>query len=52
MRFDVAEEARQFALSFGTAIEVVDPEELREAVIEAAREIVRRSDKRGANIGF
>ncbi len=40
LRFDVAEEARQFALSFGGAIEVVEPEELKDAVVEAARQIV------------
>src|SRR5262249_42600545 len=33
VRFDAAEEARQFALSFGAAIEVVDPAELRAAVV-------------------
>jgi predicted DNA-binding transcriptional regulator YafY len=46
LRFDIAEEARQFALSFGPQIEVVEPEELRHAVVAAAREIVRRSDER------
>jgi predicted DNA-binding transcriptional regulator YafY len=52
VRFDIAEEARQFALSFGAAIEVVEPEELRQTVVEMAREIVRRSEKRRANVGF
>jgi predicted DNA-binding transcriptional regulator YafY len=47
LRFDIEEEARQFALSFGSAIEVVDPPELREAVVEAAREIVRSAETRG-----
>ena len=42
LRFDVEEEARQFALSFGAAVEVVEPAELRAAVVEAAREIVER----------
>jgi predicted DNA-binding transcriptional regulator YafY len=42
VRFDIEEEARQFALSFGGAIEVVEPVELREAVVAAAREIVGR----------
>lgn len=42
IRFDAAEEARQFALSFGGAIEVVEPAELREEVVAAAREIVAR----------
>lgn len=42
VRFDAAEEALQFALSFGGAIEVVEPVELREQVAAAAREIVAR----------
>jgi predicted DNA-binding transcriptional regulator YafY len=42
IRFDVAEEARQFALSFGAAVEVVEPVELREAVVAAARELLDR----------
>jgi len=43
LRFDVADEARQFALSFGPEIEVLEPAELREAVLSAAREILLRS---------
>ena len=43
LRFDTPEEARQFALSFGPDIEVVDPVELREAVVSAARQILVRS---------
>lgn len=42
VRFDAEEEARQFALSFGAAIEVVAPVELRAAVVTAAREVVDR----------
>jgi predicted DNA-binding transcriptional regulator YafY len=42
LRFDIAEEARQFALSFGAAIEVVEPADLRESVIAAAKEILSR----------
>jgi predicted DNA-binding transcriptional regulator YafY len=40
LRFDIEEEARQFALSFGGAVEVVEPEELRAAVIAGAQEIL------------
>lgn len=42
VRFDAEEEARQFALSFGAAIEVLEPAELRAAVVAAAREVVER----------
>jgi predicted DNA-binding transcriptional regulator YafY len=42
LRFDIEEEARQFALSFAGAIEVLDPVELRDGVVAAAREIVQR----------
>jgi predicted DNA-binding transcriptional regulator YafY len=42
LRFDVEEEARHFASSFGPEIEVVEPPALREAVIAAAREVVKR----------
>jgi len=42
LRFDADEEARQFASSFGPEIEVVEPAELRDAVIAAAREVVKR----------
>jgi predicted DNA-binding transcriptional regulator YafY len=42
LRFDIEEEARQFALSFGGAIEAVEPEELRAAVVAGAREILAR----------
>jgi predicted DNA-binding transcriptional regulator YafY len=51
LRFDAREEAQQFALSFGPAIEIVEPDELRQAVLDAAREIVRRSE-RAANVGL
>ena len=40
MRFDVEEEACQFALSFGGQAEVLEPESLREKVVQAARETV------------
>ena len=40
VRFDVEDEAVMFALSFGAAVEIVDPPELREKVLRAARELV------------
>jgi predicted DNA-binding transcriptional regulator YafY len=52
LRFDAEAEARQFALSFGPAIDVVGPAELRDAVVAAAAEVVRRSGERGANVGL
>jgi len=42
LRFDIEEEARQFALSFAGAVEVVEPEELRGAVIAGALETIAR----------
>jgi predicted DNA-binding transcriptional regulator YafY len=42
IRFDIEEEALQFALSFGTDIEVIEPLELRTKVIEAARALLQR----------
>src|SRR6185369_18094692 len=41
LRFDVEEEAVQFALSFGGNVEVVEPEALRARVLEGARATVR-----------
>lgn len=40
LRFDVEEEGLQFALSFGGDVEVIQPEALRNKVLEAARLIV------------
>ncbi|HEX7296379.1 MAG TPA: YafY family protein [Pyrinomonadaceae bacterium] len=40
VRFDVEEMACQFALSFGSKLEVVEPESLRQRVIEAAKRVV------------
>jgi len=40
LRFDIEEEARQFALSFAGAVEVVEPEALRAGVVAGAREII------------
>ncbi|MBZ5592762.1 MAG: YafY family transcriptional regulator [Acidobacteriia bacterium] len=42
LRFDVEEEAVQFALSFGGDIEVMEPQELRTKVLAGARAIVAR----------
>lgn len=39
LRFDIEEEALQFALSFGPNLRVVDPPELREAVLRSAAAI-------------
>src|SRR3954447_3054975 len=47
MRFDVEEEAVQFALALGTGVEVLEPTELRSAVAAVAREIVQPSDSAG-----
>lgn len=49
LRFDAAEEALQFALSFGGAVEVLEPAELRQQVMEAARAILERNQARAAN---
>jgi predicted DNA-binding transcriptional regulator YafY len=40
VRFDVEEMACQFALSFGSKLEVIEPESLRAKVIQAANETV------------
>ena len=40
LRFDVEEMACEYALSFGTQLEVIEPQALREKVIEAAKSIV------------
>jgi predicted DNA-binding transcriptional regulator YafY len=42
VRFDAEEEALQFALSFGADAEVIEPEALRNTVLEAARSTVER----------
>jgi predicted DNA-binding transcriptional regulator YafY len=44
MRFDVADEALQFALALGAMLEVVEPAELRERVLAVARSLVSRYD--------
>jgi predicted DNA-binding transcriptional regulator YafY len=40
LRFDVAEEARQFALAYGTELEVLEPQELRDYVVATAHAVV------------
>jgi predicted DNA-binding transcriptional regulator YafY len=42
VRFDVEEEALQFALSFGADAEVIEPVELRNQVLERARGTIER----------
>src|SRR5581483_1153462 len=43
LRFDIEEEAVQFALSFGGDVEVIEPPELREKVLAGARSILDRA---------
>jgi predicted DNA-binding transcriptional regulator YafY len=43
LRFDIEEEALQFALSFGPDLEVVEPSGLRERVLASAAAILRRA---------
>ncbi len=42
LRFDAEEEGLQFALSFGADVEVIEPAELRNKVLEAARGTIGR----------
>jgi len=42
LRFDVEEEAVQFALSFGGDVEVIEPNELRDKVLTGARAITAK----------
>ena len=51
LRFDVEAEAVQFALSFGGAVEVVEPEELREKVLAGARAILANAAGQRAAAG-
>lgn len=41
LRFDVEEEALQFALSFGAEVELIEPRELRAKVVDGAQAIAR-----------
>jgi predicted DNA-binding transcriptional regulator YafY len=47
VRFDAEEEGLQFALSFGGELEVIEPTELRNKVLEAARDTVERYSSAG-----
>jgi len=46
LRFDIEEEAVQFALSFGGEIEVVEPAELAERVLAGARAILDKASQK------
>jgi predicted DNA-binding transcriptional regulator YafY len=48
LRFDVEEMACEYALGFGTQLEVLEPEGLREKVLDAARSVVRFYSPGGA----
>ncbi len=45
MRFDIEQEAVQFALSFGGDVEVVEPLELREKVLSGALAILKKQNQ-------
>lgn len=45
LHFDIPEEAREFVLGFGTFIEVIEPAELREQVVEMAKAVLAFYDK-------
>ena len=47
LRFDVEEMACEYALGFGTQLEVLEPASLREKVIEAAKGVVAFYEQRG-----
>jgi predicted DNA-binding transcriptional regulator YafY len=47
VRFDTEEEGLQFALSFGADAEVIEPTELRNKVLQAARDTVERYSSPG-----
>lgn len=40
LHFDIEEEAREFVLGFGTFIEIIDPPELRQKVIDMAKAVI------------
>ena len=48
LRFDIEDEAVQFALSFGGNIKVIEPDELREKVLAGARAILAHSQAQSA----
>lgn len=47
VRFDAEEEGLQFALAFGADVEVIEPTELRDKVLDAARATVERYTRPG-----
>ena len=49
MRFQFEEDAAGLALGFGTKVEVVEPEDLREKILRTAEEVVRYYKGRGAH---
>ncbi|HEX8652175.1 MAG TPA: YafY family protein [Pyrinomonadaceae bacterium] len=49
LRFDVEEMACEYALSFGTQLEVIEPQALREKVFEAAKSIVAFYEQRATS---
>lgn len=48
LRFDVEEMACEYALGFGTLLEVIEPLSLREKVLDAARNVVAFYTRKGA----
>ncbi|HLF09936.1 MAG TPA: YafY family protein [Gammaproteobacteria bacterium] len=52
LRFDIEEEALQFALSFGAAAEVLEPAALRDKVLTAAGELVESYTRGRAQRGL
>jgi predicted DNA-binding transcriptional regulator YafY len=46
LRFDAEEMAREYALGFGTLLEVLEPASLREQVVEAAKSVVEFYERR------
>lgn len=49
LRFDIEDEAVQFALSFGADIEVIEPAELREKVVASAQAILGKARSQTAS---
>lgn len=50
LRFDVEEMACEYALSFGTQLEVLEPVALREKVLEAAKNVVAFYTKKASKV--
>jgi predicted DNA-binding transcriptional regulator YafY len=51
MRFDVEEVACEYVLSFGTRMEVLEPEALRDMVINSAKGIIEFYDQKSNVFG-